>query len=86
MDEFKKIKADDVMTRFLAGSKGKYPFRRVLGKLFPKTMKKYVSHSFTRRQAILNLHVLGSDRTREDMLAIWQYVLVTSRKTCHKSK
>lgn len=80
MDEFKKIKADDVMIKFLTGSKGKYPFRRVLSKVFPKTMKKYVGNSFTRRQTLLNYFIMKSDRTREDMLAIWQYVLDTTNR------
>lgn len=80
MDEFMKIKADDVLFKFLASSKGKYPFRRVFGRLFPKTMKKYVVKSFTRHQNLLNLFILSSDRTREDMLAIWQFVLMKKDK------
>lgn len=79
MDEFMKIKSDDVSAKFLPGSKGKYPFRRVLCKLFPKTMKKFVRNSFTRRQTLLNYFIMKSDRTREDMLAIWQYILTTKR-------
>ena len=75
MDEFKKIKADDVMVKFLTGSKGKYPLRRILRKLFPNTMKKFIGRSFTRKQILLNLYALGSDRNREDVLTIWQYVL-----------
>ena len=79
MDEFMKIKVDDVMTKFLAGLKGQYPFRRLLSKLFPKTMKKFVGRSFTKRQTLLNYFIMRSDRAREDMLAIWQYVLPTNR-------
>lgn len=79
LEEYKNIKVRDILLRQLAASKGLYPLRRVLSKLFPKQMVKYVAKSFLRQHVLLNLYAVRSDRVREDVLAIWEYVLANTK-------
>ena len=80
LEEYKKVKADDILLRQITASKGMYPLRRVLNKLFPTQMEKFVVRSFLRRHVLLNLYAMRSDRVREDVLAMWEYVLAATKK------
>lgn len=80
LEEYKKVKADDILLRQVSASKGMYPLRRVLCKLFPRQMEKFVGKSFLRRHVLLNLYAMRSDRVREDVLAMWEYVLAATKK------
>ena len=80
LDEYKKVKADDILLRQLSASKGLFPLRRILKKLFPKLMERYVCSSYSRRHILLNLYPVRSDRIREDVHAIWEYMLATAKK------
>ena len=79
MGEYTKIKVNDILLRQISASKGLYPFRRILSKFFPHLLEKYLRNSFSRRHVLLNLYTVKSDRLREDMLAIWEYILTTMK-------
>jgi poly-gamma-glutamate synthesis protein (capsule biosynthesis protein) len=79
MGEYTKIKVNDILLRQISASKGLYPFRRILSKFFPHLLGKYLPNSFSRRHVLLNLYTVKSDRLREDMLAIWEYILTTMK-------
>lgn len=77
LKEYQSIKSKDMMYKYVSASKGFYPLRRVMLKLFPSMMRKYAVRSFSRHQILLTLHALESERTREDMTVLWKFVLAT---------
>lgn len=80
LEEYQRIKSKDILYKYVSASKGFYPLRRVMLKLFPTMMRKFVVHSFSRHQILLTLHSMEHDRTREDMIVIWKYLLTKVKK------
>ena len=62
--EFREYCGEEV-DLYLNAYKGKYPFYRVLGRLFPKLRNRFVRNSYTRNQLLFILHSLRSEQNRE---------------------
>lgn len=75
LEEYKRLKVDEIMDKFLLAAKGTSLISRFSLKFFPNIYKRNLSNSYTRKQILLNLSVVGQDRRNEDMLYVWQYLL-----------
>jgi len=73
--QYQKIKAREIMNRYLCAAKGSFPFRRVVLKFFPSKVRRNLYKSYSRYQILMNIHAMEHDRTNEDMLAAWKYIL-----------
>ena len=75
IEEYKRQKADEIMNKFLLAAKGTSYVSRFCLKFFPNYYKRTLDKSYTRKQILLNLCVVGQDRRNEDMFYVWQYLL-----------
>lgn len=74
IDQFTKLKVEEIMQRYLLSSKGDYPLRRVTRRLFPNSIK-HPEVAYDYSQLLRNFDVLQGERRREDMYYVWLYLL-----------
>ena len=75
---YQDLKVGEIMNKYLLAAQGTSFFSRFCLRFFPRTYKKHLSNSYTRKQILLNLCVVGQDRRNEDMLGVWEYLLEQS--------
>lgn len=75
IEEYKRVKVDEIMNKYLLAAKGTSIVSRLCLKFFPNYYMNRHARSYTRKQILMNLCVVGQDRRNEDMGYVWQYLL-----------
>lgn len=74
IEEYQKLKVGEIMNKYLLASKGSFPFRRLIKRLFPSVIT-HPENTFAFGQVLRNYNVLQGERRREDMYYVWKYIL-----------
>ena len=74
VEEYQKLKVAEIMQKYLAASKGGFPFRRIIKLLFP-SVGRYPEQTYRYAEVLRNYNVLQGERRREDMYYVWKYIL-----------
>lgn len=72
--EYQKLKVDEIMNKYLIASKGGFPFRRIIKRLFTSVIE-HPEQTFHYGDVLRNYSVLQGERRREDMYYVWKYIL-----------
>ena len=73
--EYERVKAADIMSKYLMAFKGNSIWNRMMLRLFPKRYKDYLLNTYTKRQILINQTVVNQDRRQEDMRFVWNYIV-----------
>lgn len=79
IEQFTKLKVDEIMQKYIIAAKGGYPLRRITKHLFPNSVK-HPESTYNFAQIMRNYNVLQGERRREDMYYVWQYLLDNYQK------
>lgn len=74
IEQFTKLKAGDIMRKYLIAAKGNYPLQRITRRLFPNSFM-HPEHTYSLTQILRNINIVQCERTREDMFYVWKYIL-----------
>ena len=74
IEEYQKLKAGEIMQKYLMASKGCFPFMRIIKHLFPSVVRN-PEQTYNSSQILRNFNVLQGERRREDMYYVWKYIL-----------
>ena len=74
IEQFTKLKVEEIMRKYLVAAKGKYPFRRIIRLLIPNSAK-HPEKTYTLPQLLRNLNAFQGERGSEDMYYVWKYLL-----------
>lgn len=74
IDQFTKVKVEEIMRKYLIAAKGDYPLRKITRRLFPNSVK-HPESTYTFTQILYNFNILQGERRREDMYYVWKYLL-----------
>ncbi|UKK49479.1 CapA family protein [Prevotella sp. E9-3] len=74
IEQYSKVKVEEIMRMFLVAAKGSYPLRRITRRLFPNSVK-HPEHTYTLPQMLRNFNLVQGERTSEDMYYVWKYLL-----------
>jgi poly-gamma-glutamate synthesis protein (capsule biosynthesis protein) len=74
VEEYQKLKVGEIMQKYLVASKGGFPFRRLIKRLFPSVIK-HPEKTYAFGQVLRNYNVLQGERRREDMYYVWKFIL-----------
>lgn len=74
IEQFTKLKVEEIMRKYLAAAKGNYPLRRITRLLIPDSAK-HPEHFYTMPQLLCNLKFFQGERGSEDMYYVWKYLL-----------
>ena len=77
--EYQKLKVGEIMKKYLVASKGGFPFRRIINRLFPSVVRS-PEQTYTFAQVLRNYNALQGERRREDMYYVWKYILENYKK------
>lgn len=75
IQQYKALKPDVLIDKYLTSYKGHTFCQRMLQKLFAKKYQYSIQHSYTKDQIMRNMFTLQSDRINEDMQYVWLRVL-----------
>ena len=73
ISEYQKLKFNEIKNKYLIAAKGGFPFRRILNRLFPGTVR-FPESTYTYEQVLRNLDVTQGERRKEDMFYVWNYI------------
>lgn len=73
IEQFTKLKVEEIMQKYLLAAKGNYPLRRITKRLFPNSVK-HPELYYTFDNILRNYNVLLGERRREDMFFVWKYL------------
>ena len=74
VEEYQKLKVNEIMNKYLIAAKGGFPFRRIIKRLFPSLIT-HPERTYAYGQVLRNYNVLQGERRREDMYYVWKYIL-----------
>lgn len=77
IEQFTKLKVEEIMQKYLVAAKGNYPLRRITKRLIPDSAK-HPEHFYTKPQILRNLNFFQGERGSEDMYYVWKYLLDNS--------
>lgn len=73
-EELQKCKFEGIFHIYLSAYKGHVPFLKFIKKHFPKVYQRYMYSSYTRRQTLIILASLMSNRRNEELTLIWKNI------------
>lgn len=74
IEQFTKLKVEEIMRKYLLAAKGNYPLRRISKRLIPDSVK-HPEHFYTLPQLLRNFNFFQGERASEDMYYVWKYLL-----------
>jgi poly-gamma-glutamate synthesis protein (capsule biosynthesis protein) len=74
IEQFTKLKVEEIMRKYLFAAKGNYPLRRISKRLIPDSAK-HPEHFYTLPQLLRNFNSFQGERGNEDMYYVWKYLL-----------
>ena len=74
IEQYTKLKVEEIMRKFLVAAKGCYPLRRITKRIFPNSVE-HPEQTYNLSQLLRNFNLLQGERTREDMYYVWKYLL-----------
>ena len=78
--QYRDLKVGEIMNKFLLAAQGISLVSKIGLRFFPSYYKKRLAKSYTRKQILQNLCVIGQDRRNEDMFMVWEYILEQTDK------
>ncbi len=74
IEQFTKLKVEEIMRKCLLAAKGNYPLRRISKRLIPDSVK-HPEHFYTLPQLLRNFNFFQGERGNEDMYYVWKYLI-----------
>lgn len=74
IEQFTKLKVEEIMRKFLVAAKGCYPLRRITKRIFPNSVK-HPEQTYSLSQMLRIFNIVQGERTSEDMYYVWKYML-----------